>query len=393
MILLSVIFGGLTLLLLIPVTVLFLEVLLAVTHREVLPAEEEGERRPLVVVMPAHDEASIIATTLGSIVPQLTEIDRLLVVADNCSDDTAAIARSEGAEVIVRSDPVLRGKGYALDFAISHLKLVRPDIVIIIDADCQVAKGSIDRLARLCMRTARPVQALYLMHAPDSARIKTRVAEFAWAVRNHVRPAGLHRLGLPCQLMGTGMAFPWSSIDTASLASGHLVEDRKLGIDLARAGTPPLFCPEALVTSQFPTSNVGIESQRTRWEHGSLGILGDVPRMFLDSLVRFDAHLMVLALDLCVPPLALLTLLVAAVWSADVVFYVAAKVHFPFLIACVAVTLLALSVLLSWIGYGRQIISLRELALTGLYALWKIPLYAKFLVARQFEWVRSKRDD
>jgi uncharacterized membrane protein len=115
--------------------------------------------------------------------------------------------------------------------------------------------------------------------------------------------------------------------------------------------------------------------------------------MFLDSLVRFDAHLMVLALDLCVPPLALLTLLVAAVWSADVVFYVAAKVHFPFLIACVAVTLLALSVLLSWIGYGRQIISLRELALTGLYALWKIPLYAKFLVARQFEWVRSKRDD
>src|SRR6202034_2659018 len=108
--------------------------------------------------------------------------------------------------------------------------------------DCNVATGSIDRLARLCARTGRPAQALYLMRAPENARIMTRIGEFAWTVRDQIRPAGLRRLGLPCQLMGTGMAFLWSSISTTRVASGHIVEDLKLGIDLARARTPTLFC-------------------------------------------------------------------------------------------------------------------------------------------------------
>jgi cellulose synthase/poly-beta-1,6-N-acetylglucosamine synthase-like glycosyltransferase len=372
--------------------VLLAEVLLAVTHRNEMLVNE-GRRGRIAVVMPAHDEASIIAETLHSILPQLTEPDRLLVVADNCSDDTAIIAAAEGADVIVRTDPTRRGKSYALDFAIRHLELDRPDVVIMIDADCNVAAGSIDQLARLCARTARPAQALYLMRVPKNARITTRIAEFAWTVKNRVRPTGLRRLGLPCQLMGTGMAFPWSCISTARLASGHIVEDLKLGIDLARARTPPLFCPGALVTSSFPTSSAGIQSQRMRWEHGHLGvILSEAPRMFLDSLVSRDPDLMALALDLTVPPLALLTLLVGAVWIASAALYVLARARFPIVISSVAGVLLALSVLLSWIGYGRQMISLGELALAGVYALWKIPLYVRFFVARQFDWVRSKRD-
>jgi glycosyltransferase involved in cell wall biosynthesis len=135
-----------------------------------------------------------------------------VVVADNCSDDTAAIASAEGAEVIVRVDPTLRGKSYAVNFAIRHLERNRPDIVIVVDADCSIARGSIDQLARLCARTGRPVQALCLMRAPVNSRVTTRIGEFAWAVKNQVRPVGLHRLGLPCQLMGAGMALPWSRI-------------------------------------------------------------------------------------------------------------------------------------------------------------------------------------
>ena len=392
MTLLTIILGGVTLLVLLPAAVLFAEVLLAVTHRDEM-LMKEGKRGRIAVVMPAHDEASIIGETLHSILPQLTVSDRLLVVEDNCSDDTAIIAAAEGADVIVRTDPTKRGKSYALDFAIRHLELDRPDVVIIIDADCNVATSSVDRLARLCARTARPTQALYLMRAPENARITARIAEFAWTVKNQVRPAGLGRLGLPCQLMGTGMAFPWSCISTATLASGHIVEDLKLGIDLARAGTPPLFCPGALVTSNFPTSSAGIHSQRTRWEHGHLSvILAEAPRMFLDSLVSRNPDLMALAVDLTVPPLALLTLLVGAVWIASAALYVLARARFPIVISSVAGALLALSVLLSWIGYGRRIISLGELALVGVYVLWKIPLYVRFFVARQLDWVRSKRD-
>jgi cellulose synthase/poly-beta-1,6-N-acetylglucosamine synthase-like glycosyltransferase len=390
--LLEYVLGCAALLLLLPVTVLFAEVLLAVTKRD-RAAAPVGERRRIAVLIPAHNEASMIADTLRSIVPQLAKSDRLIVVADNCTDETAAMAAAEGAETIERRDPVNRGKGYALDFGMRHLKSDAPDVVIIIDADCQATAGSIDRLALFCAETGRPVQALYLMFAPADAGVMTRIGEFAWTVKNRVRALGLHRLGLPCQLMGTGMAFPWSCIATATLATGHIVEDLKLGIDLACAGAPPLFCPQALVTSQFPASAEGIQSQRMRWEHGYLSvILSDAARLLRAAFATRNVGLLAMAVDLSVPPLALLMLQVATVWLLSALFAIFAKALIPVGIATVAAGLFALSVLLSWGVYGRRIISMGSLAVAVLYALWKIPLYAKFLVSRQINWVRSKRD-
>jgi cellulose synthase/poly-beta-1,6-N-acetylglucosamine synthase-like glycosyltransferase len=119
MILFEILLGGAALLVLLPATVLFAEAVLAVTIRGnpavPLPEIQEGDRSRLAVVIPAHNEASVISSTLRSVVPQLGKADRLTVVADNCSDETAAIAATEGAEVITRRDLVRRGKGYALD--------------------------------------------------------------------------------------------------------------------------------------------------------------------------------------------------------------------------------------------------------------------------------------
>lgn len=377
---------GAAALLLVPVLVLF---------AETLPGPATGsnsrgvERRRLAVLIPAHDEAILIAATVRSVLSQLEPTDRLIVVADNCSDDTAAIAASEGAEAIVRADRTRRGKGYALDFGIRHLERDPPQIVVIVDADCQLKEGTIDRLARDCFLTGRPVQALYLMHAPRGAGLKTRIAEFAWIVRNQARPMGLHRVGLPCQLMGTGMAFPWSTIRSAKLATGHIVEDLKLGLDLARSGTAPLFCPEALVSSDFPASSEGIKGQRERWEHGHLGtIVSEAPRLLWHALTRLDANSLALALDLSVPPLALLTLLVSGLWFVSAV----SGAWIAFATASAAAALLVTSVLLSWARYASNVISLRSLAFAAFYALWKIPLYARFLVARRLNWVRAKRD-
>jgi cellulose synthase/poly-beta-1,6-N-acetylglucosamine synthase-like glycosyltransferase len=386
--------GGADVLLLLPVSVLFMEVVLAVTGAgKTSAAEPGGPRRRLAVLVPAHNESSMIAGTLHSILPQLGGTDRLLLVADNCSDDTAGVAAAAGAEVVVRTDLNRRGKGYALDFGVRHLERDAPDIVIIVDADCRVAPGAIDRLARVCARSNRPVQALYLMHARQGSGVNLQLAEFAWAVRNRVRPLGLHRLGLPCHLMGSGMAFPWVGIRSATLATGHIVEDLKLGIDLARRGTPPLFCPDALVTSEFPLSKDGVVEQRKRWEHGHLSVIfSEAPRLFWDSLTRAAGSLMALALDLCVPPLAFLTLLVAAGWVASGLFFVVTKARFPIAMSSVTACLLALSIFFSWARYGRHIISLNRLAFAMIYALRKIPLYAKFLVARQTVWVRSKRE-
>jgi cellulose synthase/poly-beta-1,6-N-acetylglucosamine synthase-like glycosyltransferase len=378
---------------LLPAAVLFAEVLLASTTR-VRRLPEAAERPRLAVLVPAHDEASVIAQTLRSIIPELREADRLLVVADNCNDETAAVASAQGAEAIVRSDPQHRGKGYALHFGIRHLKSDSPEIVIVIDADCIVAAGAIDRLARVCKITNRPIQALYLMRYPQNAGPTTRIAEFAWIVKNQVRPLGLHRLHLPCQLMGTGMAFPWQRIASAPLATGHIAEDLKLGVDLAVAGTAPLFCPEALVTSTPPASREGIRTQRTRWEHGHLAVIfSDAWRLLFRSLADRNLDSMAMALDLTVPPLALLTLVVLTLWIASGLLWICCAMRLPFIIATVDNALVATAVLSAWMRYGRSILPFHALACGVLYALRKIPLYAKFLFARQLDWVRSKRDD
>jgi cellulose synthase/poly-beta-1,6-N-acetylglucosamine synthase-like glycosyltransferase len=376
---------------LVPVLVLFVQVMLAATSRAE-PATARGRGR-LAIVMPAHDEALGIAATLRALLPQLAPGDRLIVVADNCSDDTASVARREGAEVIVRTDAVRRGKGYALDFGVRHLESDPPDIALIVDADCEVAPGALESLAAMCSSTGRPVQALYLMHSPPNAGLKTRIAEFAWVLRNQVRPLGLWRLGLPCQLMGTGMAFPWECLRTSALATGHIVEDLKLGIDLALAGHAPLFCPEALVTSRFPDSAAGLESQRTRWEHGHLGVIfRDAPRLFLQALLRRRPVLLALALDLSVPPLALLALQLLLVWVATLALYALTEATTPLWLASLGVVLFGLAVITAWGRFARHVVSLASLALVPVYVLWKIPLYAKFLVSRQIDWVRSRRD-
>lgn len=394
MLLLEVLLGAAALAVLLPATVLSVEVLASLFWREGEPPLASGARPGVAVVIPAHNEASGIRVTLQSLDSQLRPGDRLLVVADNCTDDTAAVAAAGGAEVIVRQDLTARGKGHALDFAMRHLGRNPPEVVMIVDADCHVTATSVDRLARVCARTGRPAQALNLSRAPPQSGLKIRVAEFASVLKNKARPLGLRSLGLPCHLMGTGMAFPWRCISEATLATSHIVEDLKLGLELMSRGHPPIFCPEAQVSSYFPASDAGFASQRTRWEHGYLGVLvTDAPGVLLKSLSTPDARLLAMGLDLCVPPIALLTLTVFAVLAASAILFALAHVQLPLLIASAAATLLAVSVLTAWARYGRETLSLLSLALAIAYAVVKIPLYLRFLVARQLDWIRTRRDE
>ncbi|WP_336333452.1 glycosyltransferase family 2 protein [Pseudomonas putida] len=378
---------------LVPVSVFFAQVLLACLPTRSQPSGQGG-RPSVAVLVPAHDEASIIGATLASICPQLQDGDRLLVVADNCTDDTARLARAAGAEVVERHDALLRGKGYALDFGVQHLAQRPPEVVIVVDADCQVAEGAIDCLARRYREVERPVQSLYLMRAPAGAGLKVQVAEFAWRVKNLVRPRGWARLGLPCQLMGAGMAFGWRDLALINLANGHLVEDVKLGLDLCQQGKPPIFCPQALVTSQFPASQQGLNSQRTRWEHGHLGLmLADAPKRARAAIKGGNGSLLAMTLDLLVPPLALLVLALLGLNLVAWLTYLLVGLAAPAWIALGALGMLGLAVVLAWARFCRELIPFSVLLYAPFYAARKIPLYLSFLIKRQVEWVRSKRDD
>lgn len=393
--LLRILADATAILLLIPAAVLFIEVAAAVgiRDRSRISPEMTPRRLRVAVLVPAHNEELGLDACLKSILQEKRAIDRLIVIADNCSDRTGVVADAAGAEVITRNDTQRRGKGYALDFGIQHLRTDPPDIVVIIDADCRVESGGISRLTRYCAEVARPVQALYLMSSSGHGGVRMRIAEFAWRVKNLARPLGMRNLGLPSQLMGTGMAFPWECISRAQLATGHIVEDLQLGIDLALAGTAPRFLPDALFTSEFANSQDGFSTQRTRWEHGHLSlILGTVPRLIFASVASLDVGLLALALDLSVPPLALLTMLAGIGWALTLGLYLLAGDRAPLILMSTTCAMLAFSVFVSWFRFARNTISLRDLSFSVIYSIGKIPLYLRFLYARQFDWVRSKRN-
>ena len=111
------------------------------------PVHTDAPAPSLVVLMPAHDEAEIIESMVTQALRVMPAGARLLVVADNCKDDTAARARSAGAEVIERTNLELRGKGYALAHGVDHMRAAPPDVVVVFDADCVAAPGSLAAIA------------------------------------------------------------------------------------------------------------------------------------------------------------------------------------------------------------------------------------------------------
>ncbi|MEZ5659775.1 MAG: glycosyltransferase family 2 protein [Burkholderiaceae bacterium] len=354
-----------------------------------------GASRPrIAVLIPAHDEAAGIGRTIANVRAQLMPADMLLVVADNCSDDTAAVAAAAGAIVVERHDPDRRGKGYALDFGVRALGEDPPDCLLIVDADCLLSAGSIERLARVSVDADRPAQALYLCHVPEGiTRVGARIAEFAFIVKNHVRPRGLAALGLPCTLTGTGMAFPWSLIANVPLASGDLAEDMMLGSELAVRGHAPVFVEAARVDSEFPGSEEGGQGQRRRWEHGHLQtIMAHVPRMLRAAVTRRNWQLLASALDLAVPPLALLVSLQGLLTIVSAGFAFAGGGLAPLTVALLAFAALAVAGLSAWFAHGRHVLSGAMLWLAPVYALRKLPLYVGYLFARQSTWLRTRRD-
>ncbi|MEO1183789.1 MAG: glycosyltransferase family 2 protein, partial [Cyanobacteria bacterium J06636_27] len=213
---LVVIAGGLFIL----CSVLFIESMTAVllpdtklSNKQSKQAKDITDNIKYKVLIPAHDEELIIRSTLESLKEKLDNWQNIIVVADNCTDATADIARSTGVQVIERHDTNLLGKGYALDYGLNHLKSQPPDVVVFIDADCLVSQGAIEQVIQKAFTTQRPVQSTYLMAKSDISSPKASVSAFAFKVKNLVRPLGLRLLKQPCLLTGTGMAFPWEVIN------------------------------------------------------------------------------------------------------------------------------------------------------------------------------------
>jgi cellulose synthase/poly-beta-1,6-N-acetylglucosamine synthase-like glycosyltransferase len=383
---------GLTALCCVPAATFVAEVLVGAPPARRRPAPAASSPRTIVLV-PAHNEQAVIEATLASLRPELDEHTSLLVVADNCEDDTPERAERAGARVVRRVDPTRRGKGYAIEFGLNELAKAPPDIVVIVDADCRVEPGSIGTLARRAHATGRPVQAEYLI-LPPRLEPKTAVNALAFLIKNRVRPLGLSRLGLPCQLTGSGMAFPWDVIRKAPPGGAYLVEDMLMGLELARLGSPPLFCPEARIRSELPTRPQAQQGQRRRWEHGHLATLIDQgPKLIALGLRRRNMDLLALGLDVLVPPLTLFLLGLCALLGLNalgsLVFGLGPG---PLVLSFAAIVAVGASVLIAWLTQGRELVPLRYALMVPGYVFWKLPVYVAFAARRkQATWEQTER--
>lgn len=367
------------------------EVLLGLVpqQRRRLPA---GPRR-IAILTPAHNEQGTIGESVAAIGLCRPEGTRHLVIAHNCSDGTAAEARAAGADVAALDDPARRGKGYALAFGREQLAGDPPDIVIVIDADCTIEPGTIERLADAAAVQGSAVQGSYMFHSRPGDAPAVQISNFAMLVKNLVRQRGGNRLGAPALMTGSGMAFPWARFTALDLATGNIVEDLAIGLELIEAGAPPVFEEAARIWS-VPSNLTGTETQRARWEGGFMATARTTAfPLFARGLARLSWPQIWMGLHLMVPPLTLLLVANALAWGVTGLFALAG-VHTPFAVSSALLAAMLVSVLIAWAVAGRAMLETRMLVRLPFYLFWKLALYARLVRKKEEQaWVRTERVD
>ena len=367
--------------------------LLAASSRRFAPhTASPGPRFDIIV--PAHDEASGIAATIDSLLTIAYARDRfrVTVLADNCTDDTAARARGAGARVLERVDPERRGKGYAIGFAYEAILAEHfADAVVVIDADTVVSANLLSEFAAVLATGAEAIQAAYGVRNA-TATWRTRLMHIAFTLFHDVRSLGRERLGLSCGLRGNGMCFSRDLLLRVPPSAHSIVEDVEQGIQLGLAGVRIHYAADATVLGEMPEDARASRSQRERWEGGRLALARrHVPALLRAAIRRRDRVTLDLAADLLVPPLSILvalTLLGACVALLATRAGADAWACAPWLMATAGIIVYVVrGVVLS--GVGPR--ALLDLAWAPLYMMWKLTLFRPFR-ARERGWVRTTRN-
>jgi peptidoglycan/xylan/chitin deacetylase (PgdA/CDA1 family) len=253
-------------------------------------------KHTFVVLIPAHNEEGSLPATLRAVLAldYPTDMVRVCVVADNCTDRTAQVARETGVIVLVRDDPSRIGKGHALSFGFRAVAADGPDAVLILDADCTISPGALRQLDATFASGAEAAQlAVRSVNADDGP------AGYAAAVGSEVDDrvaAGLCRLGCSVPLRGTGMAFRAAVLERVPWDAYTAVEDSEYAGRLRAAGVRVRLVPGPGVRCRAPRRLATLCRQRRRWR-GALRPSGtiELPLRAARSKPLVLAHLVVTA--------------------------------------------------------------------------------------------------
>lgn len=354
-----------------------------------------------VILVPAHNEEVGIAATLGSIkaLDYPKNAYRVIVIADNCTDQTAKTSLACGAEVFERFDETKKSKGYALEYAIERLQNenVRPDAVVVIDADTRVDRKLLHIFALRFGEGQDFMQAYYSVSNPDDSW-RTQLMTYAFGLFNGIWLAGQDALGLSCSLRGNGMCFTWRGLRRQPWRAYGLAEDLEYSWYLRTAGESIHFVPEARVYGEIISGNAkASKAQRLRWEKGRAELKTTFAKA-IDEVKLSGFRKWLLKSDLNMPPLSrwllatlfgLLTV-IGALFLALLSGVVSATILASFVLGFHILTLIYFGLYLSlpFTRLGLPPRYLLALTRAPLYIVWKL----KILLSRTpVQWVRTER--
>jgi len=230
-------------------------------------------RRRYIIVVPAHNEEAIIARLLESI--RNLDYDprnfKVYVIADNCTDMTARIARQYGADTLVRSDEARKGKGFAIEWALRMIDPASFDAVVIADADNIIDPGFFRGLDQVMDRGIRAVQCNNCLANSDESFF-TRVIHLSRTINNILYHQAKYKLGLFSYLMGNGMCFTTSLLREHPWRTGTMAEDYEYYAVLAGHNEPVGFAVDARLYHQESKGLKAASRQRLRWSSGRFQI-------------------------------------------------------------------------------------------------------------------------
>jgi len=346
----------------------------------------------IAVVIPAHNEDGGIAATIASVqrCAYPAAAYEIMVIADNCTDATAAVAQAAGATVWIRVDPERRGKGQALDWFLRQWGAAAQEYaaVAMIDADTQVSPAFLAEVAAsLAHPEVQVVQGFYGVANPQE-NWRTALATAALYVFHHLRPAGRNRLGGSAGLKGNGMAFRTALLQRWGWPAHGIVEDLEFSLMLLQDQVLVHYNPEAAVYGEMARTRHQAGVQRQRWEGGRWQMVRTYAPRLLRQWWR-ERHVALLDgfLDLVTPPLALLVAATGALGLAGLALCPAAAL-LPW--GCLAGQGLYVAAGL-WLRRAPWRVWL-YLGAAPVFILWKLPIHLASM-GRRFTgtWQRTPR--
>lgn len=242
-------------------------------------------RNRFAIVVAAHNEKEVI----GQLVENLQVLDYprdlydVYVIADNCNDNTAEIARQAGAIVHERENKELRGKGYALEWMFEKLYDApqKYDAVVVFDADNLVHPAFLREMNNRLCKGERIIQGYLDAKNPNDTWVAGTFAIAFWVV-NHIWHLAKYNIGLTSVLGGTGMCISMSVLKQFGWGATSLTEDMEFTMKALVKGIPTTWAHEAIVYDEKPLTFKQSWNQRRRWAQGHFDVAG----RYIPQLIR-----------------------------------------------------------------------------------------------------------